>query len=380
MKNESTERNMSFRPKERKAELEQKSFVLQEFLRENLLDAFLISRHENIAWATAGLVEMRVGIPREIAVGSLLITRDGNSYYLTTNNEAPRLAQEEFVYLDYQPVIQPWYANDVQASVKKIMGSGNVASDDGAVGLPAISMKPLRLPLTDGEIARYRWLGEHVAEATTDTLLELRPGMTESTMQSMVCRRLLAQSIMPSVLLTAADERIRKYRHAVPREGVLKNFGMLNFCARRWGLCVSITRYVHFGTMPAELEEKFAAVAQVNASLLHATREGVTADELFTVAQRAYAEQGHRDEEQLHHQGGATGYWEREWVARPGGGERVLKQQGMAWNPSLQGAKIEDTVVLRDGNIEVLTTTPRLPVVETSHGGSVYRSPGVLVA
>ena len=380
MKNDNTDANMLFPASERKAELEQKQSVLQEFLKANSLDAFVISRHENIAWATAGLVEMRVGIPREIAVGSLLVTRDDRSYYLTTNNEAPRLAQEEFVHLDYQPVIQPWYANDVLASIKKIVGNGKVASDDAAIGVPAISMKPLRLPLTDGEIARYRWLGEHIAEATTDTLLELRPGMTEATMQAMVGSRLLAQSILPSVLLTAVDERIRNYRHAVPRGGVLQKFGMLNFCARRWGLSVSITRYVHFGAMPAELEEKFAAVTRVNASLLHSTREGTTADELFAVAQRAYAEQGYPDEEQMHHQGGATGYWEREWVARPGGEERVLKQQGMAWNPSLQGAKIEDTVVLRNGKIEVLTRTPRLPVVEISHDGSVYESAGVLRA
>ena len=380
MKNDKVDANMLFPASERKAELEEKHSVLQEFLKANSLDAFVISRHENIAWATAGLVEMRVGIPREIAVGSLLVTRDGRSYYLTTNNEAPRLAQEEFVHLDYQPVIQPWYDNDVQASIKKIVGSGKVASDDATIGVPAISMKPLRLPLTDGEIARYRWLGEHIAEATTDTLLELRPGMTEATMQAMVCRRLLAQSILPSVLLTSVDERIRNYRHAVPQEGVLQKFGMLNFCARRWGLSVSITRYVHFGDMPAELEEKFAAVTRVNASLLHGTREGTRADELFTMAQRAYTEQGYPGEEQMHHQGGATGYWEREWVARPGGSERVLKQQGIAWNPSLQGAKIEDTVVLHHGKIEALTRTPRLPVVETSRDGSIYQSAGVLLA
>ena len=82
-------------------ELEQKRYRIQQFLVEHSLDALLMSRHENIAWVTAGLVEMRVAIPSETAVGSLLFTRSGERYYLTTNNEAPRLAEEEFAALDY---------------------------------------------------------------------------------------------------------------------------------------------------------------------------------------------------------------------------------------------------------------------------------------
>ena len=379
MKNDNEEISILFPPSERKAELEQKQRVLQEFLTANALDAYLISRHENIAWATAGLVDVHVGIPREVGVGSLLIAREGKSYYLTTNNEAPRLADEEFAHLNYEPIIQPWHANDVQAAIRTAIGKGKVAADDATNGLPVVSMKPLRLPLTEGEIVRYRWLGEHIADAATETLLALRPGMTEFQMQAMIGERLLAESIQPSVFLTAADDRIRKYRHAVPREGVLQHYGMLNFCARRWGLCISITRFVYFGAMPGELHEKFAAVARVNASLLHTTREGAAADSLFTTAQMGYAVQGYPGEEQMHHQGGATGYWEREWIARPGGRERVLGQQAMAWNPTIQGAKIEDTVVLTGGTIEILTATPRLPVVETNCQGTIYRSAGVLL-
>jgi antitoxin VapB len=375
----------SFPPRERTLELQQKQHRIQQFLVDNSLDAILMSRHDNIAWATAGLVEMRVAIPSETAVGSLLFTRIGERYYLTTNNEAPRLAEEEFAALDYKAIIRPWHANDVPAAIEKIVGTksvdeGRVASDDASSGLPVISMQPLRLALTESEIDRYRWLGRYTANAVTETLLDLSPGMTETAMQAMVAERLLALSILPTVLLMGADNRIRNYRHAVARAGVLQQFGMLNLCSRRWGLAISITRFVHFGAMPAELAEKFLAVAHVNARLLHATREGATSDALFTVAQRAYAEQGFPGEEQKHHQGGATGYAEREWLARPGGPERVLDNQAFAWNPSLQGAKVEDTVVLHNGRIEVLTGTPRLPVVETIQNGTVYPSAGVLLA
>ena len=105
-------------------ELAEKQRRLQGLLTEQDLDAIMISRHENIAWATAGLVDLRVGLLRETGVGSLLITKEGKSYYLTTDNEAARLVEEEFSQLDYEPLVQPWYANDVQASIRKIVGAG----------------------------------------------------------------------------------------------------------------------------------------------------------------------------------------------------------------------------------------------------------------
>ena len=81
----------------------------------------------------------------------------------------------------------------------------------------------------------------------------------------------------------------------------------------------------------------------------------------------------------LHHQGGATGYGEREWVATPKGTEIVFDRQAFAWNPSCEGGKVEDTVVLRDGAIESLTETTEFPSVVNVVGGQSYRSSGVLL-
>lgn len=365
---------------ERAAEVKLKRDAMEEFLASRGLDALLVARHENIAWATAGLVEVRVASVREVGAASLLFTRGGGSFYLTTNNEAPRLADEEFRHVDFQPVTQPWYAANVLELARRTAPGTRLAADDPGFELPVASMKPLRSQLTDTELARYRWLGSNVAAVVTEALPALRPGVPEAAMQAMMAERLLARRILPSVMLTAVDDRIRRYRHAVPREGVLEHLGMLNLCARRWGLVVSITRYVHFGAMPAELEDAFAAAAHVNVALLRASREGATADELFSVAKEAYAESGYPGEEQMHHQGGASGYWEREWIARPGGTEAVLDRQAMAWNPSVRGAKIEDTVIVSGGRPELLTPTPRLPQVDTQCGDFSWRSAGVLRA
>lgn len=360
-------------------ELEEKQRRIELALSEHNLDAILISRHENVAWATAGLVDMRVGVQRETGAGSLLLTKEGRKYYVTTENEAERFATEEFTQLEYQPLLQPWYANDVEGTIRKAVGNGSIAADVPFGTRPAVSLQPYRLELADSEADRYRWLGQNVAEATTEVLLAVQPGMRETEMQAMLGERLIRRGILPSVFLCAADDRILRYRHAVPRKATVQRFAMIGLCARRWGLAVSITRFVHFGHISADLRDRYESMCQVYARLLSATREGVTSNQLFRVAEQAYAEEGYPGAEKLHHQGGATGYNEREWVARPGGSEQVLRQQAFAWNPNLQGAKVEDTVLHRCGSIEVLTHTPLLPLVEATVQGLTYQAAGVLV-
>ena len=207
----------------------------------------------------------------------------------------------------------------------------------------------------------------------------MEPGLSEYDLEALTAANLLRRGILPSVYLFAVDDRIYKYKHAVARGARLKKYGMLNLCSRKWGLAISITRFVHFGALPAELDARFKSAAQVNAALLDATRVGATSAELFRVAQAAYTAEGFPGEERFHHQGGPTGYGEREWVATPNGRETVVNNQAFAWNPSIRGGKAEDTAVLHDGNIEWLTATPDLPIINASVNGKVYPAAGVLV-
>jgi len=361
------------------AELKEKQARMGRFLDESRLSAILLRRHENVAWATRGQVEARVLIPSETAVTSLLLTRDGRAYYFAPKNEGPRLAAEEFAGLDYEPVLYPWYDDDSVAAAQRIAGTVEIGTDVFTPGLIHVHLGQLRASLSAAEIDRYRWLGRKTAEATASVLQELEPGVTEYEMEALVADSLLCEGILPSVLLMAVDDRILSYKHAVARGQKLKRFGMLNLCSRKWGLAISITRFVHFGEMPKELTDCFASAARVKAALLDATRVGATSAQLFKAAQDAYASERFPGEEEFHHQGGSTGYREREWIATPAGNEIVQNNQAFAWNPSIRGGKVEDTFLLRDGSIECLTETPGLPVVETALNGVTYRSAGVLV-
>jgi antitoxin VapB len=360
------------------AELDAKHEKLVEWMRAQRLAGILIRRNENVAWLTGGAVELRVLTPCETGVASLLVTASGKRYYFTTENEAPRLHDEEFGALDFEPVLFPWYADDTAAAAARLAG-GALGSDTPGAGLLPANLYPLRAALSDTEIARYRWLGAETAAATVEALNQVEPGLSEYNLEAITAAGLLRRGILPSVYLYAVDDRILKYKHAVARGKRLKQYAMLNLCARKWGLAISITRFIHFGALPAELAQRFEAAAQVNAALMNASRVGATSAELFRVAQAAYAAQGFPGEEQLHHQGGPTGYGEREWVATPSGTEIVVNNQAFAWNPSIRGGKTEDTVLLRDGVIENLTPTPELPVLAGSVEGSQYAAAGVLV-
>jgi antitoxin VapB len=361
------------------AELDAKHAQLVEWLAAHRLAGVLLRRNENVAWITGGAAELRVLTPAETGVASLLITADGRRYYFTTENEAPRLHDEEFGALDFEPVLFPWWADDTNAAAAKLAG-GPLGSDTPAAGMTDVNLAPLRASLSKSEIVRYRWLGAETAAATAEALNEVEPGLSEYDLEAITAGGLLRRGILPSVALFAVDERILKYKHAVPRGKRLKQFGMLNFCTRKWGLTVSITRFIHFGALPDELVARFNSAAKVNVALLNATRVGATSAALFKVAQDAYAAEGFQGEERFHHQGGPTGYGEREWIATPAGTQLVVQNQAFAWNPSIRGAKAEDTVILRDGVIENLTATPELPqLTEGIVEGSTYAASGVLV-
>jgi Xaa-Pro dipeptidase len=359
------------------AEYETKRQRLCQHMASAGLAAVELQRTENIAWLTAGCVDRRVLLPSALGIATILLLRNGDAFYLAPDNEARRLAEEDFSGLPFIAVTAPWHAADFAAKIRSLAGDGRIAADTTADG--AALLLGQRASLADTEIERYCWLGRNTAEVSATVLQSLQPGLSERTMAARVAAALLERGIEPSVPLMAVDDRILRYKHAVAQNATLQTFGMLNLCSRRWGLAISISRFVHFGPMPQQLADAFTVAAEANARLLAATKLGATSADLFATVADTYASFGHPGEEQRHHQGGATGYSEREWLATPDGKERVVNNQAFAWNPSVAGGKVEDTVLLCNGAMELLTGTPDLPVVSTRVGDLTIQSAGVLI-
>ena len=85
-----------------------------------------------------------------------------------------------------------------------------------------------------------------------------------------------------------------------------------------------------------------------------ATRPGRTLADAFADCQRFYADAGFPDEWRFHHQGGLTGYASRELIATPSTEDVIEPGQAFAWNPSVTGAKAEETFILTETGPEVV--------------------------
>jgi Xaa-Pro aminopeptidase len=181
--------------------------------------------------------------------------------------------------------------------------------------------------------------------------------------------------------LIATDERIQRFRHPLPTAKKLDRHALLVMCGRRDGLVASVSRIIHFGPVPEEIQRVHEAVAHIDATAITASRPGRTLGDVFADIQTAYADAGFPDGWQGHHQGGVAAYEPREYLALPGSEDLLKEGMVCAWNPSLPGAKSEDSVIVCDapggapGTPKIVTTIPGWPMIET---GSIPR-PGILV-
>lgn len=328
------------------------------------------------AWGTCG-GSAAVLLAAETGVAELLVTAEG-AWVLTDEIERDRLVAEELppgLAVHARPWAEP---AATERFVREAAGGGEVASDRPAAGerpLPP-GLAARRASLLPAEVLRYRAAGRAASEAVTDVLSAARPDWTGLALAGAAAEALWARGLHPALTLAAGERRLVAYRHPTPADERLGERAMLVVCARGHGLYANLTRLVSFRRPGAEERRLAADVARVEAAALDASRPGATTGDVLAEIVRAYAEAGHAGEERRHHQGGPCGYLSRDAIARPGAADVLAPDGAVAWNPSLPGAKIEDTLLVRaDGALELLTEDPRWPSSDVAG----RRRPDVLV-
>jgi Xaa-Pro aminopeptidase len=361
-------------------EIDEKSRRVQRFLAERKVDAMVLSQVRNVAWITAGLADSHTQITSETGSAALVLTRDGRKFVIASISDMSRLTSEDLAGLGYEPKELPWTDANPAPAIRALVNGGRIATDTPMAGFELMDVQPLRAPLTDSEIFKLRWLARNTAEAVVEVAENVSQGMNERAIEARVSDALMRRNIRPTVTYVGTDERVRNFKHATATDGaVLDNFAMIDVYARRWGLVVSVARLVHFGDVPADLQQRMVAVARVNATMQARTRDGKTASDLFATMTRAYNDAGANGEWQKHTQGGATGYSERDWLILPDSQQRVQLPSAFTFNPTVNGAKVKDTVLITKGGVENLTLTAGWPVITTVIDGRSYQSPGILV-
>ena len=370
---------------DRAPEIARKVQRVAELARREQLGGIVLSAQHNFAWLTAGRSN-RVDAARETGSASLLVTADERRFVLANAIEAPRMMGETLADLGFELVTYPWADERANARLPFERAGEHAQGALGAdVGSPiARSVEPalsvLRCRLDPEELPRYRQLGATCGRVVGAIARAVRPGMQEIEVTRLVSAALGAQDVRASVLLVGADDRIDRYRHPVPTAATWAKRLLIVVCGEREGQVVAVSRLRTIAGNE-DLAGRTRAAADVYAALIGASVPGATGGTIFKAATTAYAAAGFPGEELRHHQGGAIGYRSREWVAHPASTDIVSPPQAFAWNPSITGTKIEDTcLVLEDGSLELVTTTPDWPAIEVEVRGHHLRLADVLVA
>ncbi len=337
------------------------------------------------AWATAG-GSNTVLLAAETGVASVLVTAQ-EAWILTDEIEAQRLQDEELQGINdsgaclYKLHINPWADSAARESfVREATAGGKIISDrptgyQSPLPLSLLNQKRVMMPT---ELERYRRVGRLASEAMTEVLSSAQPTWTEYQLAGAGAQALWSRGLHPALTLVAGERRLPLYRHATPKGEPIGRAAMLVFCARGYGLYANLSRFVFFGSPQTNVETSSRRVPEGNhfpclhrhvreieAEALNLCLPGTPLNTIYHALGQAYHQHGYPQAIHQHHQGGTTGYLSREIIANPTTTETLAENMVLAWNPSLPGAKIEDTfVMLKDGELENLTFDPKWPSVK----------------
>ena len=337
---------------------------LDDYLDSEGLEAVWFARPNSFAWLTGGGNNI---VDRAGDIGIAAVGYDGEERTVVTNNiEGQRLIDEEVGDVPVETV--QWYEDGVADAILERTPTP-AAADFGVDGLDHVDARELRQPLTDDQIDQYRSLAADATAAFESVLRGADSSDTEREVTARIHRALEDEEIWAPVALVGGDKRAPAYRHYTSADTELGDYALASITAMRDGLFLSTSRTIAFDA-PEWLESRTEDAARVEASAVAATqrvgREGGTAGDVFAAIQDAYAELGWEGEWQNHHQGGAAGFAGREWIATPTHDAPVHLPMAYSWNPTVQGAKSEDTQLVTDDSVETLSVTGDWPITDVS--------------
>jgi Xaa-Pro aminopeptidase len=362
---------------ERRAEVEAKHQRVIAWLDATGYDAVILGRADSLAWFTCG-GEMGQTMAGEAASALLFVNRQCRAI-LCDNVQSARIFEEEVAGLGFQLKERPWYDNPSRLACE--LGRGRRMAGDGLVPCTTderAGLLALRWPLGRLERQRLRELGRALTLAIEATCRNFQPGETEADLAGHLAHRLLREGITPLDIRVAGDDRPARFRQPTFKAAEIHKRATLSAVGRRHGLCASASRSVSFGPIDREYREAHGLVAMVEATFITFSRPGQTVADVFRRARRIYEKYGHPDEWTLNYQGWLLGYHPRQAMLLPDGPMILTHGLPLCWCPSVGAARSEDTIVVDDRGIEVVTEAQRWPKLEVTVKGYPIQRPGVL--
>lgn len=336
---------------DRQSDFRMKIETIRSILSKKGVDGVEIKSQANFSYVTRG--RGFIGLASVMACASLFVTQN-RVVLIGENIDAQRLYEEQLLSNpDIELMMFPWDEPHQR----------NLMIDQFAKGLKIVSESDLdnelyeiRTHLSDYDSQSFRELSREAAHIVENICKKLKKGITEYALAGELSKQLWENNIEPITLLVAFDKRGHLYRHPVMVDNHLENYALVGICGRRNGLIVSLTRDVLLKNDP-EIVEKHSKCVRVNAAFWNKLVPGTPISEVFAAGVAQYGIEGYPLEYKAHHQGGLTGFIPRELRATFESKHVIRSGEAYAFNPTINGAKVEDTVLVTDTGLEILTYT-----------------------
>ncbi len=357
---------------------------VREMLRAKSYSGLLLTTQGNVSWITGG-VQDAVIRGEDPGLVWVLVTHD-MCYVITQNVEAPRLAAEEALseLPDFALHVYDWWKPAGAAEiVLKLVDPDRLISDGWGLGEKRPDwVRPLRFELTPREQQRLLGLGADCCTVLEEVLSGWRPGSLESDIAADIASGLEHRGVFPSVLMVGADQRRRRFRHPITSSARSKRDILAVVVGVRQGLNVALSRTVVAGQPPLDLARDHEIACSVEAALVRATSPGRSWQTALLDGLKAYEFAGRPDEWHYQYQGGPIGYQSREFDVVPGTTEAtwtIGTGQAFAWNPTVGGAKSEDTFLTSGKGPVPVTNSASWPTLTVTHESGDIERPAILV-
>jgi antitoxin VapB len=332
---------------------------LRDLMKAKGLDAFVLRRNPNLAWAIAGRAHVPTTI--DMACFDLIITHD-SATAITNVVEAPRLIAEELPGEVTVKTIKWSEGRDPLLPNGSKVGSDQPGADRIDLG---VEVEMMRASLIESDLARFQDICIDAAVALGNAMKQVESTDREIDVAGLITHSLWQADLEIAFLGVAGQERVHKFRPPLPTDSVVGNRVSASICAKRKGLIASVTRIVTFGEVTDQMIADYTSIFKVEAALLDATIVGNSFSDPINAAIAAYPANGFdADEWTKHHQGGPTGFLPRDWPANQTSARLIQSNQPIAWNPTGKGWKAEDTIVATNSGVKLLSIDPEWPAFE----------------
>ena len=331
-----------------------------------------------VNWITGGLSD-----PIDITASSdpvWVLDSTAGRVLITSEIEAPRLVHDFDVSANgWEVLTVPWYEEDAPLNAATDFCDVPIAdfiSDHGTIGRNVTNQViRARMTLSDPEQDDLRDLGSLVGFALGAGIDAWTPGTTtDFDIAAEVSAELERRGAKAVCLIVGGDDRVRTLRHPLAIGEVVNDAVMAVVVARRGGLHVAATRIA----VRREDDPIVTAVEELNTvhrAVVESSARHETWGESVAALAAGYESIGRTGSWREHFQGGPIAFEQREFELAPGQSTSpfwyVACEPGtaVAWNPSATGgAKIEETYLIGDDGVDLITTSPQWPMSTAGDG------------